>query len=53
MAGGTEIGFADLIANTLVNQSAEMESKKRSERIKLGKRASKAGGPKKRSSPKK
>ncbi len=52
-ADGTEIGMADLVAHTLTMQSATTVVEEKRERIKKGKRASKAAGPKKRLSPKK
>jgi DNA invertase Pin-like site-specific DNA recombinase len=52
-ADGAEIGFADLVAHTLLQQSAKTYSELMSERTKQGKRISKAAGPKKRRTPKK
>ena len=52
-ADGTEIGMADLVAHTLINQMPKTFVEAQSELIKKGKRASKAAGPKKRPSPKK
>lgn len=50
---GTEIGFADLVAHTLIKQMPKTVQEDQSQRTKAGKRASKAAGQKKRPSPKK
>jgi DNA invertase Pin-like site-specific DNA recombinase len=50
---GTEIGSADLVAHMVINQIPRTFVEAQSQRIKAGKRASKAAGQKKRPSPKK
>lgn len=50
---GTEISFADLVAQTLINQMTKTVQEDQSQRIKRGIRASKPGATRKRPSPKK
>jgi hypothetical protein len=52
-ADSSELGFADLVAHTLMHQSAKTYSELMSERIKRGKRSSKSAGPKRRRASKK
>lgn len=52
-ADGTQIGFADLVANTLINQIPMTEVEARSQRIKRGIRAAKSGATRKRQPPQK
>ncbi len=50
---GTEIGFADLVAHTLIKQMPKTVQEDQSQRIKRGIRASKLGGKRKRQPPQK
>jgi DNA invertase Pin-like site-specific DNA recombinase len=50
---GTEIGFADLVAHTLIKQMPKTVQEDQSQRIKRGIRASKLGGTRKRQPPQK
>lgn len=52
-ADGTQIGFADLIANTLISQMHKTVQEDQSQRIKRGIRAAKLGVTRKRKPPKK
>ncbi len=52
-ADGTQIGFADLVAHTLMNQMPKTVQEDQSQRIKRGIRASKLGGKRKRQPPQK
>ena len=52
-ADGTQIGFADLVANTLINQMPKTVQEDQSQRIKRGIRASKLGGKSERQPPQK
>lgn len=52
-ADGTQIGFADLVAHTLINQMPKTVQEDQSQRIKRGIRAAKPGTTRKRQPPKK
>ncbi|MFO1045394.1 MAG: recombinase family protein [Planctomycetaceae bacterium] len=52
-ADGIQIGFADLVANTLISQIPMTELEARSQRIKRGIRAAKSGATRKRQPPQK